>query len=67
MHFGNNNPGFHYKMFDRIVKDVLLEEVSSEKDLGIIFQSNLKLYEHINMAANKPYKMTGLIKRILHI
>ena len=48
MHFGINNPGFHYKIFDQTGKEVLLEEDSSEKDLGIIFQSNLKFNEHIN-------------------
>ena len=37
MHFGINNPGFHYKMFDRTGKEVLLGEHSSEKDLGIFF------------------------------
>ena len=50
-------------MFDRTGKEVLLEEVSSEKNLGIIFQSNLQFKEHIDMAANKVNKMTGLIKR----
>ena len=61
MHFGINNPSFHYKMFERTGKEVLLEEVSSENDLGIIFQSNLKLNEHVNMVANKAKKMKGLI------
>ena len=63
MHFGINNAGFHYKMFDRTGKEVLLEEVRSEKDLGIIFQSNLKFNELVNMVANKANIMTGLIKR----
>ena len=63
MHFGINNPCFHYKMFDRTGKEVLLEEVRIEKNLGIIFQSNLKFNEHIDMAANKANKMTGLMKR----
>ena len=58
---------FHYKMFDRTRKEVLLDEVSSEKKLRVIFHSNLKFDEYINMAANKAYKMTGLIKRILNI
>ena len=63
MHFGINNPCLHYKMFDQTGKEVLLEEVSSEKDLWIIFQSNLKFNDYINMAPNKANKMTGLIKR----
>ena len=54
-------------MFDRTGKEVLLEEVSSEKELRIIFDSSLKFNEYINMAANKANKMTGLIKRILNI
>ena len=38
-------------------------KVDREKDLGVIFQSNLKFNEHINMAANKANKIVGLIKR----
>ena len=50
-------------MFDQTGKEVfILEEARSEKDLGIILQSNLKFNQHINMAPNKANKMTGLIK-----
>ena len=52
-----------YKMTDKCGKVVTIYEVEREKDLGIIFQNNLKFNEHINMAANKANKITGLIKR----
>ena len=51
-------------MTDKCGKVVTIYEVEREKDLGIIFQNNLSLFnEHINMAANKANKITGLIKR----
>ena len=50
-------------MFDQTAKEVLLKEVSSESDLGIIFQCNLKFNDHIKMATNKANKMTRLVKR----
>lgn len=63
MHIGSSNPGFEYKLKDKTGKEVLIQEVDKEKDLGIIFQSNLKFNEHINVAANKANQIVGLIKR----
>ena len=63
MHLGINNPCWEYKMTNKCGKVVTIYEVEREKDLGIIFQNNLKFNEHINMAANKANKITGLIKR----
>ena len=63
MHLGINNPCCAYKMTDKCGKVVTIYEVEQEKDLGIIFQNNLKFNEHINMAANKANKITSLIKR----
>ena len=44
MHLGINNPLWEYKMTDKCGKVVTIYEVEREKDLGIIFQYNLKFF-----------------------
>ena len=43
--------------------DTVLEHVFSEKDLGVIFDSNLSFEEHILAQVRKANSMVGLIKR----
>ena len=64
MHLGitSTNLCWEYKMTDKCGKVVTIYKVEREQNLGIIFQNNLKFNEHINMAANKTNKITGLIK-----
>ena len=45
MHFGSHNRQFTYHM-----KGKQLEEVNSEKDLGVIISSNLKVADHCRHA-----------------
>ena len=35
----------------------------SERDLGVLFKSNLKFDEHINNTVNKVNRIIGLIRR----
>ena len=63
LHIGLNNPHYDYKMTDMNGNIVDLQEVEQEKDLGIIFQSNLKFDQHICMTVNKANRILGLIKR----
>ena len=41
-HIGNNNPRFDYEMTDKNYNKVNIKVVDHEKDLGVIFQENLK-------------------------
>ena len=40
-----------------------LKKISSEKDLGVIFDSSLRFGEHINSKVNKANRNVGLIFR----
>ena len=40
-----------------------LSNEDSECDLGVLFKSNLKLYEHIDNTINKVNRINGFIKR----
>ena len=44
-------------------EELELEQVSKEKDLGIITDENLNFEEHIQMKVNKATKVMGLIRR----
>ena len=45
------------------MEDRILEEVESEKDLGVTFDKNLKFRKHINQIVSKANSRLGLIKR----
>ena len=48
--------------------DTVLEHVFSEKDLRVIFESNLSFEEHILVQVRKANSMVGLIiKRFFHL
>ena len=42
---------------------VALSEVESEKDLGIMFDSEMKLQAHINEVCNRGYQRIAVIRR----
>ena len=63
LHVGPNNPRFVYKMTDKNNNTVDIKEVEHEKDLGIIFQQDLKFDQHVSMVVNKANRVLGLIKR----
>ena len=60
---GNNNPRFDYEMTDKNYNKVNIKVVDHEKDLGVIFQENLKFDLHISFVVNKANRILGLIKR----
>lgn len=50
-------------MLDKTGSVVDIKSVEREKDLRIVFQSNLKFNQHLSLAANKANRITGLIRR----
>lgn len=58
VHYGRNNPQHVYTM-----NNIDLQEVNEEKDLGIIFQNDLKFSQHISGKINKANSILGLISR----
>ena len=58
IHFGRNNQNFQYTMnFEDI------DTVEEEKDLGVVFQQDLKFSNHIATKVNKANSMLSLIVR----
>lgn len=55
MHFDSHNRQFTYHM-----KGKQLEEVNSEKDVGVIISSNLKVADHCRHAYATANRMLGL-------
>jgi len=63
MHIGSRNKQFSY-----MIKELQLDVVTTEKDLGVFISSNLKAAEHCYGAYCKANKMLGLVQRtIKHI
>ena len=61
--YGNVQNHFEYKLIDSAGNLQPLPTDSTEKDLGIWFQDNLKFDKHINYIVNRSNKLLGLIKR----
>ncbi len=57
MHFGKTNSKYKHK-----IDNVVLEEASVEKDLGIFNSNNLDWSYHVHYAINKANKQLGRIK-----
>ena len=58
MHFGTNNNKVKYTM-----NGAELAETTSERDLGVIFSSDLKWKNHITERESKANAMLGMIKK----
>ena len=58
LHYGKGNIEYKYSMSGQP-----LDEVDSEKDLGIIFSKNLKVAEQCKEAYTKANRMLGLVSR----
>ena len=43
--------------------DMKVQKVTSEKDLGVTFNQNLKITDHINNKVNKANRTVGIIFR----
>ena len=65
IHRGNkaNNRKYYMKKVNSNTEDKELEQVSKEKDLGIITDEQLTFEEHIQTKVNKATKVMGLIRR----
>ena len=57
LHLGSNNPKLDYNM-----NGVVLATDTSEKDLGVTIDGELKFHSHIANAVNKASRMLGLVK-----
>jgi len=62
LHYGRNNRHFEYSMGNGQAK-VTLQSAEEEKDLGVIFTTDLKFSRHIATAANKANRIVGIIRR----
>src|SRR5664279_68235 len=58
MHIGYNNKHAEYKM-----DDISLEEVSDERDLGVIIQNDMKCNKQCVKAVKTANRILGMIKR----
>ena len=59
MHYGVNN-----KKYSFFINDKQLIESESERDLGIIFTTNLKWKNQVTTAIGKANQMLGRLKKI---
>lgn len=61
LHIGRNNPEQKYNMNGHI-----LEDVSMQKDLGIIVDKELKFHEQTAAAVKKANQVLGIIKKTIY-
>jgi len=52
-----------FSMDDSTNNRIVLEEVAVEKDLGVVWQNNLKWGEHVNRACSMAYMKLGMLRR----
>jgi len=58
IHFGPaNNYGPYY------INGIAIDIVESQKDLGILFDNQLKFHSHTNNISNKANRLLGLIRK----
>jgi hypothetical protein len=58
MHYGSNNKNYPF-----FINNIQLQDSESERDLGIIFSTNLKWKNHVTMITSKANQMLGRIKK----
>ena len=62
MHVGRKNPKYDYEM--KILNDVqIINKCNEEKDLGVVFDSNLSFDPHIRKIAAKANQVIGMVRR----
>ena len=66
LHIGRNNPGFPYTMGGYAPAGTVLEEVSEEKDVGVMVYISLKPSAQCAKAAKKANQVIGQIARSFH-
>ena len=64
MHIGKTNPATKYYLSSNGEQSNLNVTVA-EKDLGVLFDNELKFSQHIQLQVNKGMRMAGLIRRSL--
>ena len=64
MHIGSRNPQRKYHM---IQKDTTVELETSEKDIGVNVDSNLKFDRHVEIQCGKSQQNPGNDTEIVHI
>jgi hypothetical protein len=62
LHYGRKNPNIEYTMGNDNER-VRLTVCDEEKDLGVIFDKNLKFDKQVESSVQKANKMLGIIKR----
>jgi len=62
LHLGKNNQKHEYKLTENGV-DIKIEQVCEEKDIGVIFDSELKFNKHITSSVNRANQKLGMIRR----
>ena len=63
IHFGRNNPRFHYTMGGHAPAGVVLEAVKVEKDVGVMISDDMKPSVQCNTAAKKANAVLGRMAR----
>ena len=61
-HLGKSNPNYNYNMRDNNNSDLQIENITNEKDLGVIFDCNLNVNEHIATKIKKANQSLGMIR-----
>ena len=61
VHYGRNSIGYKYSMYGH-----QLEEVTSEKDLGVVFSNDLEVAKQCEEAYSRANRILGLISRTVH-
>jgi hypothetical protein len=62
VHFGKANTKHEYSMEDGETTKPLPKDIE-EKDLGVLFDENLKFSKHIAAVSNKATKILGMVRR----
>lgn len=66
LHIGKRNPNKEYKM-KMGEQHINISACTDEKDLGVIFDQNIKFDIHVNTVVSKANRVLGLIKRTFTI
>ena len=67
MHLGKNNQKHIYTMLDTCNNNLTtLEKTSSERDLGIIINEDLKCHQQSQTAASKGNQILSMLRRTFH-
>ena len=66
-HFVDKNPQHQYFIQTKTGENHILASSTSEKDLGVIFDINLKWMKHIATVISKANRKLGMVKKLFKI